>query len=116
MHFPTYILLVVCIYSHILRCGIPLWDSVKCHILLVTCAFMICQICMPAALKPSDPQGLGIHIKQIPCAHVTTIICVCIYACLFVCVYIYICTYVRMYVCTYVRMYVCMYVCMYVGR
>ena len=40
----------------------------RCYILLVTCALMIYLICMPSALGPA-----GIHIRQIPCAHVTTI-------------------------------------------
>ena len=35
----------------------------KCYILLVTCALVIYLICMPS----------GIHIRQIPRAHVTTI-------------------------------------------
>ena len=42
----------------------------KCYILLVTCALMIYLICMPSALSP---RALGIHIRQIPRAHVTTI-------------------------------------------
>ena len=44
----------------------PAWECVNSvYILLVTCALMICLICMPE----------GIHIRQIPCAHVTTITC-----------------------------------------
>ena len=42
----------------------------KCYILLVTCALVIYLICMPSGLRAS-----GIHIRQIPRAHVTTITC-----------------------------------------
>ena len=38
----------------------------KWYISLITYAVKICLIYMPAA------QGLGIYIRQIPCAHVIT--------------------------------------------
>ena len=40
----------------------------KCYILLVTCALVIYLICMPEGRRAE-----GIHIRQIPRAHVTTI-------------------------------------------
>ena len=45
----------------------------KCYILLVTCALVIYLICMPSALGACGPRASGIHIRQIPRAHVTTI-------------------------------------------
>ena len=45
-------------------------DVLHTIVSVVTCALGICLICMPSAL--AGPWVLGIHIRQIPRAHVTT--------------------------------------------
>ena len=47
--------------------GFNITHAWKCYISVVTWALGICLICMPTALGL-----LGIHIRQIPRAHVTT--------------------------------------------
>jgi len=67
-----------CFYSE--TYAIYLWVSIisarKCYVLVVTCALVICLICIPSALRPAALTGaLGMHIRQIPRVHVTTITC-----------------------------------------
>ena len=65
------------------------------------------------------PRASGIHIRQIPRAHVTTITCimqihVCIYMYTCMCMYVRyvcVCVYVCMYVCMCVRVYMHLYAC-----